>query len=296
MIRGKPLVLIAVCGAVLSSDPARADIRMEEMAERLIRAADLALEGKANPSPGAMQLVRATAGLPERIRTPWGSVLLPADRQLADLEGDTTADFVRADRRLRALHSSLIEARGQHPPRGLRSDLEASAGAGQSTSSGGWLDRILEALSDAVASLTRSATQPAGLLLLLVLATVIVVAVRSLGLRVVPHVSTHPDTDASLSAREWAERARAAARAGDLTGAVSLAYRSVVAAMADRGLVADRLSLTAEEVRLAAREMNAGPSVERATHAYEGVRYGGRPASSEHVRNLLDAGREVSEG
>ncbi|MGH9169008.1 MAG: DUF4129 domain-containing protein, partial [Acidimicrobiia bacterium] len=148
-----------------------------------------------------------------------------------------------------------------------------------------------------LASLLRAATDAAteglrgwvGWAALAILGLVAVLFLRRLGIRAVPQASAGGEARPP-GAADWRRRAEEARARGDLGEAVACAYRAMVAALAERGMVEDRPSLTAGEVRAAtpARE------VVDATRRYERVRYGLARAGDEDLRALLGAARRAA--
>jgi hypothetical protein len=130
--------------------------------------------------------------------------------------------------------------------------------------------------------------------IVLMLAVVLAgVALWRLRLRPVPQARAARDR--RPSAAEWRRRAEEARRMGDPAGAVIALYRSLVAGLAERGLVEDRPSLTAGEVRAAMGTTPSGlaAAMADATRRYERVRYGMAPPTEEDIVALAEAERRA---
>lgn len=102
-----------------------------------------------------------------------------------------------------------------------------------------------------------------------------------------------PGSDLSARAhREWAERL---AERGDFTAATIELVRAIALELEERGLLAPRVSRTADE--LAADASAAMPSLEEAlrdaAHQFDDIVYGGRSGSSAGYERLRDLDRSI---
>ena len=280
--------------------PAVAAIPPEDLAERAERASATARAVAGNPSPEAMQRVREALGLPEVVSLPSGDVLIPADPFLAELDGEDASDFAAAARHLDALGAEVRSSAdvGAIDERELRGDLaEAYEGIEPDR---GFLARVGRFLLTLMGRLFRWLLRSAeflgggngvlGWLVLLTLVAAGVWGLTRLGRRRVPEAVV-VEEGAVRDPTDWRRRAEEAMARGDTALAVVYLYRSLVAALARRGLVEDRPSLTAGEVRRALRGGSAAVALVDATRRYERVRYGLAPVTSEDLDALRQAER-----
>lgn len=265
-----------------------------DLEDRARSAADLARESVTAPSPARMDQVRELLGLPAQLTVEGRTVALPADPLLASLEGERASDFDIAARHLDSLADTLEEAAAGRPPdeASLRTALaEASEGLQVEE---GFVDRLWRTVAAFLAQVLRGGEDrvgpSAGWLLLLGLLVGAVFLARRLGIRTVPEAAA-PAGPSLPSGADWRRRAEEARARGDLAEAVVCLYRALVAGLALEGLVEDRPSLTAGEVRRAVGP--ARPDLVEATARYERVRYGRAPATEDDVKMLIRGGRKV---
>lgn len=268
---------------------------LDDLASRVSAAIEVAEGGLSEPRPELMDEVRATLGLPDRVEISGRPIDVAPDQLLSALGGDSAADFEVALRRLRAMRAAILETAAAVPPAEaeLRRDL-ATAGEAFGSSEPSLLERIRRSIDAFLTSLARrgvGALRGGPAWILLVAAAVLMaVAVWRLRPGAVPLAAVPRRT--GRPAAEWRSRAEAARERGDLTEAVVALYRSLVAGLAERGLVEDRPSLTAGEIRAAAAEDPRLKAVlSEATRRYERVRYGMDPPSEADLRALLEAER-----
>ena len=289
MRRAVALALVLSC---IITAPARA-ATPQELSARIDEARRLAEAGEAIPSPARMAEVRDALGLPDTVTANGVTVPVPEDGFLSALEGDDAADFSAAVRRLDALATVVRSPSASHPE--LREDLRAAYGELQGTERG-WLQRLQEFLGSILSGLLRGTGDaltgaPALWLLVAGAGLAVILLLRRRRLALVPEAAARADASVSSPA-DWRRLADAARSRGDLAGAVVFRYRALVAELARRGLVDDRPSLTAGEVRAAVALTGrmAAPLTE-ASRRYERVRYGGTPASDDDLAVLERAER-----
>ncbi len=279
-------------------------ITTDEYLLRLQHAEDLAQAGTTDPSPQAMDAVRATLGLPFLITVPGGSLRVETDAFLQRLSGENSGDFLDAARHLEIVKSS-VQATATAP----RTDQAKVASA---------LDRAyaevaLPSLWQRLGRYTRAAIVRLIRTILLPLVTyqgfgswvawsvligflgVLVLVLRRLGVHVVPErAATRPSPGFAVT--DWQGLAEQEIRRGDLRAATRALYHALVAALAARGVVAANPSVTAGECRSAvARAMpTLYPTVVEATKAFERVAYGEAPPEPPDIEALRTATREAA--
>jgi hypothetical protein len=272
---------------------------LEDLEAGIGEAIELARAGVDDPFPELMERVRAAVGLPLEVEVAGRTISLPRDPLLERLDGSRAADFRAALLRLEALRDAVGATRAAGPAdeAELRRELEgAYEGLGETRPG------LLERFRRQVAALLSAAQQrtiealrggPAWIVLV-VAAALAVLALWRLRLRPVPLARAARGRRAPSPA-EWRRRAEEARRRGDAAAAVVALYRSLVAGLAERGLVEDRPSLTAGEVRAAVGATPPGLSVAmaEATRRYERVRYGMAPPTDEDIAALADAERRA---
>ena len=289
MRRAVGLALALTCVLI---PPARA-ATPQELSARVAEARRLAQAGEDAPSPSRMAAVRDALGLPETVTANGTSVVVPEDRFLAALEGGEAAHFSAAVRRLDALAASLRSPSASHQD--LHEDLRAAYGDLQGTERG-WLERLRELVGSFLTGLVRGTGDaltgaPALWLLVAAAGIALILLLRRRRLALVPEAAARAGRQAPSPA-DWRRLADAARARGDLAEAVVFRYRAMVAELGRRGLVDDRPSLTAGEVRAAVALAGrmAGPLTE-ASRRYERVRYGGSPANDDDLAILERAER-----
>ena len=94
-----------VAALLLHAGPAAA-ATPEELARRIAAAREIAAD-VAQPSPEAMDRVRAALSLPETVVVDGRDVTVPADPFLARLSGETADDFRLAESHLHALEDAM---------------------------------------------------------------------------------------------------------------------------------------------------------------------------------------------
>ena len=268
---------------------------IQDFAARAEAAADLARRARVAPSRERMDEVREALALPAEFVLHGRPILVPEDPFLETLDGRTAAEFDLAARHLATLAERFDAATGATAARGLRADLEA-AYVGIDVDAG-LFEAIRRRLMSLLAALFRGAVSldlgsVGGWLVILALLAVTVWLLRRVGLRPVPEAAVRDRRRGMLPA-DWRRAAEEAMALGEHRQAVVALYRATVATLAERGVVDDRPSLTAGELRAAARASPAAGLVAQATRRYERVRYGMIPATEEDVAALLAAEREV---
>lgn len=157
----------------------------------------------------------------------------------------------------------------------------------------GWIVGVIGSVGDAVG--------PAGPVLLLVgLLVAVALALRWLlrRLGVVEEARSTPPGDTGTDPARLRATADRALADGDLNAALRAEYGLLVLDLARRGVIEDVPSLTPAEVRRAAAGRPGGDPVPDATKRFEGVVYGGRPATTRDVEAVRAAagGGEVRAG
>jgi uncharacterized protein DUF4129 len=291
--RAVAATLVLVC---LHPGAAFAD-SIDDLSARVDAATEAAREGLAHPSAELMDRVRATVGLPTEVVIAGRPVRVAADPLLDRLGGREAADFEAAIRRLRAIGES-IEATAEVVPASeaeLRAELREAAGTVGSAEPGllerarRFVESLLQALVGRGIRALRGG--PAWVVLAAVLGLVLL-GVWRLRARPVPLAPVR-SVRGGPTAIEWRRLADEARRGGDLAGAVVALYRSLVVGLAERGVVEDRPSLTAGEVRAAvvAGAPGLAGTLRDATRRYERIRYGMAPATEDDLVALMAAER-----
>ena len=282
---------------LVAASPANA-IPAEEMAARIEQARVVARQGIHDPSPESMSGVRGALGLPDEVMLSGGSVELGADPYLERLEGTTARDFELALRRLDALERALDAPRPMASSDELREHLDAAYGTVRSPEPG-LLQRVREMVDSFLSAVFRGAGRALGggpgLLLFVLLAAGAALIFWRMRPRWQAEAVARP-AGGGMSAEEWKRRSDAARARGDLGEAVSALYRSVVAELTQRGMLEDRVSLTAGEVRAATIDTLIAQPILEASRSYERVRYGRAPATQEDLDALLRAERAARSG
>jgi hypothetical protein len=268
---------------------------LDDLASRVAAAIEVAEEGLEEPRPDLMDEVRSTLGLPDRVEIGGRAIDVGPDPLLSALGGDSAVDFEVALRRLRAMRAAILETAAAARPAeaDLRRDLATAAEVFGSIEPS-LLERIRRSIDAFLTSLVRRGIGAlrGGPALILLLAAAVLVGVAMWRLRPGTAPLAAVPRRTGRSAAEWRERADAARARGDLSEAIVALYLSLVAGLADRGLVEDRPSLTAGEVRAAAAgDPRLGAVLGEATRSYERVRYGMDPPSEADLRALLEAER-----
>jgi uncharacterized protein DUF4129 len=283
--------LLLATVVVLATPAGARAATVEELLDRIERAREIAEAGASAPSPERMEEVRSALGLPDQVTVAGRTISVPADPFLEGLDGDSARAFEAATERMEALAKAIGSRPVAVDPVVLRDDLDRAYGGLESEP--GLLERIRRFLASLLRAGTDAATEGlrgwVGWAALAVLALVAALFLRRLGIRGVPQGSAGGEGRAP-GAADWRRRAEEARARGDLGEAVACAYRAMVAALSERGLVEDRPSLTAGEVRAATP---AGAVVD-ATRRYERVRYGLAAAGDDDLQALLGAARRAA--
>jgi hypothetical protein len=282
---------LAAAIVVLAASPAGAD-SISELRARIDAAVERAEAGVAAPGPEAMEAVRDAVGLPAEVVVAGRTVRVPEDRFLETLSGESAGDFEAAIAHLEALAATLPTAAPMVDDQGLRADLDRAMGR-QDAAEPGLLDRLRRYLDSLFTRLVEGAGEglrgvPAIVVLGIVLAVVVLAAWR-LRLAPVPQAAARDPR----RAEDWRRLAEEARRRGDLDEAVSAMYRATIVGLARLGLVEDRPSLTAGEVRSAVVDGSLGPAVSEATRRYERVRYGLAEPTADDLAELRRAHEAV---
>jgi hypothetical protein len=280
------LRLLVVVLLMTPAAPARAAvIGPEEFLARVAAARSAAREGFLQPSPEAMEGVRAALGLPVELGAGGSSMMLAKDVVLEGLDGDTPSDFQTALAHLDVLQNEVrrLSAPGQARETDIQRSLR-SAYAGLLPSANPFqrfADRVAlfleEHLADFmnfIARFGRQTSLVAWLILvgLVALATWFVVS----RLKLSRDVSSAGGKASKGRVVDWQAEAESAFAAGDLERAVRAQYQVLVQALASRGAVKTRPSLTSGDCRVGtARNLpSAYGVVDLASSAFERVSYG----------------------
>jgi hypothetical protein len=295
-----PLVSFAFTVAIMRAAP----ITSADFLERLRQAHELAEAGALNPSPGAMDAVRAELRLPVQLLLPGGTVRIDADPFLDRLRGDVPGDFDRAAQHLDAFSASVRSAASASATdRAAVASALDRAYAGIATP--GWLPRLGRNVRVALGRLLQALAEPLfryrgfGSLIawsvVLGVAVILVLVLRGLGVNLVPERSGS-SAELTFAATDWHGLAEEAIGRGDLREAIRALFHALVTTLASRGVMAADPGVTAGECRSAVARAMPGlyPSVLEATKAFERVAYGGAPAGQGDVDVLRTANREAA--
>jgi hypothetical protein len=291
-------LLLGVAVALPGTAAAQSRVSVEEFADRLDRAIELADEGAAEPSVVRMEEVRRALGLPAEVILDEGAVLIPPDPLLEGLSGEAAADFRRASAHLEATREALQEALARDAPvPGEVDEALERAFRGVVQIQPTLLDRIRRAVSELISWFLHRLGNFVGrssvaawvvLAMLLVAVLFLLRRARLVPERVVPAGGPERAADSNV---DWRRRAQEALHGGDLREAIRALYLALITTLAGRGLLADAPALTAGECRAAVRQTRPTlyPLVARATESYERVLYGGAAPREGDVRTLLEA-------
>lgn len=279
-------------------------ITTDQYLHRLQHAEDLAQAGATDPSPQAMDAVRAALGLPFVITVPGGSIRVETDPFLQRLRGESSDDFLDAARHLEIVKSSM-QAAATASPTDQATVVSALDRAYAEIALPSVWQRLGRHIRAAIVRLIRTILLPlvtykgfgswVAWSVLIGFLGVLVLVLRRLGVHVVPEraaVQPRP----GFAAMDWQGLAEQAIRRGDLRAATRAMYHALVAALAARGVVAANPSVTAGECRSAvARAMpTLYPTIMEATEAFERVAYGGAPPEPPDIEALRTATREAA--
>ena len=291
MRRTVALLLLGV-----SLAPASGAMSAEAYAERLDAARRAAELGASDPSPEAMDRVRAELGLPAVVVLREMTVELPVDPVLADLDGRTAHDFEVASSQLDELRRALDEAMAAPPldRTELASALDDAYRDGIQVRPT-LLERVRRAIRELLQGLAyRLFTFGGGgtILAWVVLAALVVLGFLVIRrLRLVPGRTSESTDKRPRPSIDWRARADEAIRAGDLPAATHALYQSLLVTLSRRGVLIDRPGLTAGECRRAVRGTSPAleHAVSRATESFERVAYGGAMPRMADVELIGDA-------
>jgi hypothetical protein len=279
-------------------------ITTDEYLLRLQHAEDLAQAGTNDPSPQAMDAVRAALGLPFVITVPGGSLRVETDAFLQRLRGENSGDFLDAARHLEIIKSS-VQATADAPSTDQAKVASALDRAYAEIALPSLWQRLGRYIRAAIVRLIRTILFPlvtyqgvgswVAWSVLIGLLVILVLVLRRLGVHVVPERAALRPVP-GFAATDWQGLAEQAIRRGDLRAATRALYHALVAALAARGVVAASPSVTAGECRSAvARAIpTLYPTVTEATKAFERVAYGGVPPEPPDIDALRMATREAA--
>ena len=299
------LALSFILSLALSSPVGQATpITTDEYLLRLQHAEDLAQAGTNDPSPQAMDAVRAALGLPFVITVPAGSLRVETDAFLQRLRGENSGDFLDAARHLEIIKSS-VQATAEAPSTDQARVASALDRAYAEIALPSLWQRLGRYIRAAIVRLIRTILFPlvtyqgvgswVAWSVLIGFLVILVLVLRRLGVHVVPERAALRPVP-GFAATDWQGLAEQAIRRGDLRAATRALYHALVAALAARGVVAASPSVTAGECRSAvARAIpTLYPTVTEATKAFERVAYGGAPPEPPDIDALRMATREAA--
>ncbi|MGH2705085.1 MAG: DUF4129 domain-containing protein [Actinomycetota bacterium] len=278
--------------------PGKADaLSRDELLSRIAAARGLAAEGVSDPSPGRMDAVRRTLGLPDSLDLDEGRrVTIEADPYLAGIRGEIGDEFRRAGAHLETLEAGVRSTgTGSFGDQRIASAL-ARAYAGVRTRESLWerlrglVARLIAALQEWIAR--HVAGSPSRAVAWLIVGGVLVgIVILLRRLRIVPNRSVAPVTDDVREEQDWRRLAEQAETSGDLGAALKARYRLLLAVLAARGILRDAPSLTATECRASVRTKlpRAYPPVADATDAFERVFYAQVAPRAEDLRTMRTA-------
>lgn len=298
------LLTLAVLLGVAGADAAPPAISLATWTQRLDAARQQADAGAANPSPAALDTIRALLGLPVAVSAGGRSIRITGDAVLDHLSGRRAQDFQDASDELAALEDAARLAAGAHRPdaRTLGRQL-ALAYRGIKTKPSFW-DRVrhdvwvvLLTVLQHIESVVSSIPLPPWLIALFALVIIglaVVLLIRRARM-VVPEQAAHGPGTSRAKAPDWDKMAEEALARGDLDGAVRARYRALLAALAARGVVPAAQSLTAGECRRAVSKglPDLFPAVAQATQVFESAIYGHAPIERTSVETLREATQKV---
>lgn len=239
----------------------------------------------AKPTPVGMEEVRRILGLPVEVDIRGVIAQVPEDQYLETLDGSSSQDFLNASSHLSRLEASTQEAIATSVPtdnnvdRAIRRayggiQLELTPAERIRRAIVGFLMELVARAIYYLGEFRGATTIVAWSVVLAVAAGVTLLIARRV--RLVPEAELDRARAAAAGAIDWESEFRAALARGDQPGAVRARFRELLQAMAARGVVEDRPSLTAGECRgAAARSLpTLSPVVTNATHIFERVAYG----------------------
>jgi hypothetical protein len=294
---------VALIAAPATGRAGPAAISANDFVARLDTARRLAEADAAQPAPPKMQAVRGALGLPVDVDLAGGTFHVPSDGFLDGLSGTAAEDFRAAGDHIAAMEDAARAAAQARPPDAARMATALREALSGIRTEPSFFDRVRHDVWVGLVSLWQSITRavnriplPRGLLALIaagIVSVVVVVLVRRIGYVV-------PERKAAAGAprrgkTDWDRLARQAMARGDLVEAVRARYGALLAALAGRGIVPDRPSLTAGECRRAVAGSLTGayPAVAKATTIFESVMYGRAEATAGDVETLAAAERSV---
>jgi hypothetical protein len=294
---------VALIAAPATGRAGPAAISANDFVARLDTARRLAEADAAQPAPPKMQAVRGALGLPVDVDLAGGTFHVPSDGFLDGLSGTAAEDFRAAGDHIAAMEDAARAAAQARPPDAARMATALREALSGIRTEPSFFDRVRHDVWVGLVSLWQSITRavnriplPRGLLALIaagIVSVVVVVLVRRIGYVV-------PERKAAAAAprrgkTDWDRLARQAMARGDLVEAVRARYGALLAALAGRGIVPDRPSLTAGECRRAVAGSLTGayPAVAKATTIFESVMYGRAEATAGDVETLAAAERSV---
>jgi hypothetical protein len=298
-----PLVLVvAIHAAPALAEPTR--ISPVEYLRRLAAANAKARTLAAKPTPVGMEEVRRILGLPVELDIRGMIVAIPEDRFLEGLEGSSAKDFLEASTHLSRIETATQEAIATSIPqdatveRSLRRayggiQVEVSPAERVRQTIIGYLSELLGRAIYYLSEYRGATTIAAWAVVLAVAAGVTLLIARRV--RLVPEAELERTLSLSAASTDWESEFRAALARGDHPAAVRARFRELLQAMAARGVVEDRPSLTAGECRgAAARSLpSLSPVVANATNIFERVAYGRSRLEPGELEAMHDAVRAV---
>lgn len=215
-------------------------------------------------------------------RRPWTSVQRAVDLRLATISSEASAEIAAGGGAARAVLDAVL-ARPEFARSGTSRWIEA-----QRDRVAAWLNRMLERLAGAGVSNRRLAVVFAWALGILTLAALTwwlaVTLTRRSGAAV---LDLGDAAVARTAAREWARRAREAARAGDLRAAVRYGYLAALSRLGEQGDWALDESRTPREYLSLLRAADPRhPPLRDLTRRFEQIWYGHRPATADDVQQV----------
>ena len=301
--RGRIVVLVAT--VLLLGGPAAAQsppdaLDLATYQQRIDAALDAARAGMEDPTGARLEQVRDGFIRPIVVELGEGTIEIPADPVIADLDGATTVTFRTAVDRLERLQSTAAAAgrAPELPAAQLQTTLDqVYDGLSTSPTVQERLWRFAQDLLLRIAEWLGSASGGVGTAVAVVLGLLGLAGVWALARRLFVVADEHapPEHEITRTPEDWRGLADAALERGDLEAAVRAQYQLLLLELTRRGAIRDAPSLTPAEARAAvAADRTLLDPVATATGVFERMAYRGDPPARDEVERMRDAVREAA--